>query len=203
MASLLLKTAGFEGRVCELKLGLNRFGRSDLNDFQIEHPTVSARHCELLLRAGAIVVRDCNSTNGTFLDDVPVREEAAYAGQILRLGEVELLVETADVRIAIPRFEIPIPAPPVVVADGSTLCRRHPQAQATHRCTHCLELLCDHCVTRLRRRGGKLLKLCPLCSHKVELIGPEKKKKRSFMAILRQTVKLPFMRNSRRAEIES
>ncbi len=203
MASLLIKTDGFGGRVCELKLGVNRFGRSSANDFQIEHPTISAVHCEVWLRDGAVTVHDCDSTNGTFLDDVVVHEQAAYAGQVLRLGSVELLVETTDVRIAIPAFELPKPVLPVVSADGLALCPRHPQAPATYGCTHCLELLCDECVTRLRRRGGKTLKLCPLCSFKVERIGLEKKKRKSFMEILRRTVKLPFLRSSRREEVDS
>ncbi len=203
MASLLIKTDGFGGRVCELKLGMNRFGRSPTNDFQIEHPTVSGVHCELLLRDGAVTVRDCDSTNGTFLDDEPVHEQAAYAGQVLRLGEVELLVETTDIRVAIPTFELPKPPDlPVVSAEGALLCPRHPQVPATYRCTHCLEFLCDECVTRMRRRGGRTLKLCPLCSFEVERIGPQKKKRRSFMQILRQTVKLPFARNSRREEVD-
>jgi len=49
MASLVLKSAGFDGRVIELNLGVNRFGRSPKSDVQIEHPTVSANHCEVLL----------------------------------------------------------------------------------------------------------------------------------------------------------
>ncbi len=198
MASLLLKTEGLGGRVLELKLGVNRFGRGADNDFQIPHPTVSTQHCEVLLSGEKIIVRDCDSTNGTYLDDEPVREEVMRPGQILRLGEVELLVETTDVRIAIPTFEAPRPAPPpAVLADGSLRCLRHPQVEIIYRCSHCGELLCDSCVTRLRRRGGALLKLCPLCSHKAERIVPEKRKKRSLFEILNQTIKLPFIRASR------
>jgi hypothetical protein len=53
--------------------------------------------------------------------------------------------------------------------------------------------LCDDCVTKLKRRGGKLLKLCALCSHAVEPISGEKPKKKSFLAKLTSTVKLPFI----------
>ena len=198
MASLLLKTDGFGSRVIELKLGVNRFGRGADNDFQIPHPTVSTEHCEVLLRDGQIIVRDCGSTNGTYLDDEPVCEQVMRPGQVLRLGEVELLVETTDVRIAIPRFEASRPAAvPVVSADGLMHCLRHPQGEVVYRCSHCGELLCDACVTRLRRRGGAMLKLCPLCSHKAERIVPVKKKKRTFLEILNQTIKLPFIRASR------
>jgi hypothetical protein len=84
-----------------------------------------------------------------------------------------------------------------VLTDGTILCRRHPEARATHRCTHCHELLCDTCVHRLRRKGGKTLKLCALCSHECVPIGPEKRKKKSFLGMLSKTIKLPFLRNKK------
>src|SRR5207253_1885635 len=108
-----------------------------------------------------------------------------------------ILVETADVTIAIPKFEVPRPAPPVVLTDGSLICPRHSKAQVTHQCTHCREVMCEQCVHRLHRRGGRLLKLCPLCSHKVEPIGGEKPKKKSLFGLLHKTVKLPFLHHSK------
>ncbi len=195
MARLIVKSEGAEARVLHLNLGVNRFGRSQGNDFQIEHATVSARHCEITLGDGSLTVRDCDSTNGTFVDGKPIRESTLNAGQILRLGDVELLVEATDVAIAIPKFDVPRPAPPVVLSDGSLICPRHKHARATHQCTHCREILCDDCVHRLRRRGGKLLKLCPLCSHNCEMIGGEnKKQKGGFLKFLQRTVRLPFSR---------
>jgi hypothetical protein len=192
MARLVIRSAGFEGRVIELNLGVNRVGRGPKNDIQIEHPTVSVMHCEIVLAGDGVVLRDCASTNGTFVNGQRVREAALTAGQSLHLGDVELLVETSDVTVSIPRFDMPRPAPPVVLADGSLICPRHPNALATHRCTHCREVLCDTCVRPLRRRGGKLMKFCPLCSHQCVPIGGEPRKKRSLFGIWRKTVKLPF-----------
>jgi hypothetical protein len=193
MARFLIKTEGFNGRVIDLNLGVNRFGRSRANDFQIEHLTVSASHCEVVLSQEEVLVRDCSSTNGTFVDGEPIKEARLAAGQVLRLGDVEFLVENTDLTIAIPKFEEAVAAPPVVLTDGSLLCPRHNDAPVTHQCTHCREVMCDECVHRLRRRGGKLHKLCPLCSHAVESLGGEKKKKRSFLGFLQKTVKLPFL----------
>jgi hypothetical protein len=196
MARLQIISQGFHNQVIELRLGLNRLGRNPNNDFQIEHPTVSGKHCEILLGENEIVVSDCDSTNGTFIGQESVKKATLSAGQTLRLGDVEFLVDSTEVNIAIPKFEVPKPAPPVVLWDGSMLCRRHPQATATHQCTNCQEVLCDECVHRLRRRGGKVLKLCPLCSHQCERIGGEKKKKRGFLGFFQKTVKLPFIRQS-------
>src|SRR5664279_5649559 len=180
MARLVIKSTELGERVIELNLGVNRLGRGVKNHFQIEHPTVSATHCVLVLTDDGVLVRDCESANGTYVNAERIQEAKLSAGQTLQLGQVELLVETTDAIVAIPKFEIPRPAPPVVLSDGSLICPRHPKARATHQCTHCREILCDECVHLLRRRGGKLMRLCPLCSHECVLIGGEKRKKQSF-----------------------
>ena len=46
---------------------------------------------------------------------------------------------------------------------------------------------------RLRRRGGKVLKLCPLCSHTCAPLAGEGKKKKTLLGFLHKTVKLPFL----------
>ena len=195
MARLVIKSAEFGNQVIELNLGVNRLGRNAKNDFPIVHPTVSARHCEIVLTDEAIMVRDCESANGTFLNGRRITEAKLSAGQTLQLGEVELVVETTDVTIAIPEL-VQRPAPPVVLSDGSLVCPRHPEERVTHQCTHCREVLCEACMHRLRRRGGKVMKLCPLCSHVCVSIAGEKRKKKSLFGIWRKTVRLPFLHDS-------
>ena len=41
-----------------------------------------------------MVVRDLNSTNGTFINGEKVTEKVIKPGQILRLGQVEMRLET-------------------------------------------------------------------------------------------------------------
>jgi len=200
MARLVGRSDGFRDRVLELHLGLNRLGRSPENDFHIDHPSISAWHCELYLGAQEIQVRDCESTNGTFLNGEQIQNSILQQGQILGLGDVELFVDSIEIRVAIPKLEVSRPAPPVVLSDGSVLCRRHPKAKVTHQCTHCREVLCDKCVHRLRRRGGKLLKLCPLCSHSCVPLEAETKKKKSFFGFLQQTVRLPLLSKKKEGE---
>ena len=201
MARLVVKSDGRE-QVVELKLGVNRLGRSPDADLQVIHSTISGFHCELELDRGELLVRDCESTNGTFFEGEPIREARLMAGQSFSVGDVEIFVESTDVNVAIPKIEVPVlRAPPVVLKNGELLCTRHPSATVTHRCTYCKEVMCDDCVTRMRRRGGKFLELCPLCSHKVVRIG-EKKKKKSILGFLAKTVKLPFAHTSKEAEID-
>ncbi len=198
MARLLIKTPGIESQSIELKLGSNRLGRSPDVDFPIGHPTVSSLHCELVLKDEGVVIRDLESTNGTFVDGRPVREAKLSAGQMVRLGDVELFVETTDVKIAIPKFiYTDLPAPPVVLNDGSLVCPRHPQARVTHQCTQCKEVMCEACVHQLQRKGSKtILFLCPACSAPVQLIGaPLKPRKKSLLARVGETVKLKFTRS--------
>jgi pSer/pThr/pTyr-binding forkhead associated (FHA) protein len=195
MARLLVKTDGLNSpRLIELKLGANRVGRHPDNDFQIEHPTISTVHCEIVLQDSGVIFRDLESTNGSFVDGEQVHEATLSPGQVVRLGDVELLVETTDATIAIPKFSNPdLPAPPVVMPDGGIYCPRHSRTQATHQCMTCKEIMCDACVHRLRRKGGKkTLMLCPVCSGPVGPIGgPLKPKKKSLFArIVGETVKM-------------
>lgn len=195
MARLLVKTEGLNAKLIELKLGANRVGRHPDNDFPIEHPTISSIHCEIVLMNDGVILRDLESTNGTFVNDEKVREFPLAPGQIVRLGDVELLVETIDAKIEIPQFiNVDIPKPQVVRKDGIMECLRHLGVAVTHRCTKCHETMCEACVRRLRRKGGKkMLSLCPLCSGTVELIGagPAKQKKKSLLErLVGETVKM-------------
>ncbi len=194
MARLSVKTDGLNAKEIELKLGANRVGRHPDNEFRIEHSTISSIHCELVLHAQGVLLRDLESTNGTFVNDEKVREIELAPGQIVRLGDVELIVESIDAKIEIPAFFNPeLPAPPVVRKDGVLECARHEKVAVTHQCTACKELMCDACVRRLRRKGGKkTLSLCPVCSGAVELIGAAtpKKKKSLLERIVGETVKM-------------
>ena len=180
-----------------MNLGVNHFGRDPEAHFTIVHPTISARHCELVLTADGVLLRDLGSTNGTFINGEKVQQAVLQPGQVLRLGDVEFLVESTDARIAIPEIQREIPAPPVVLPDGGLLCTRHPGGRVTHRCLQCHSVLCDFCVTRLKRKGGKVHKFCKLCSGSVELLVAEKPKKKSFLSKLTATIKLPFMRSGK------
>ena len=94
MAKLVLLSAGMTGRTHELKVEKTTIGRLEDNSFQIAEPSVSSHHCEVLLRGNDVVVRDLNSTNGTFINGEKVTEAPLKVGNILRLGQVEIRLET-------------------------------------------------------------------------------------------------------------
>ncbi|MDD5139991.1 MAG: FHA domain-containing protein [Verrucomicrobiales bacterium] len=201
MARLMIKTDGFAERALVLHLGVNHVGRDPGCELCIDHPTISSLHCELALTDDGVYVRDCNSTNGTFVNGEPVMEAWLDPGQILRLGDVELLVESTDATVAIPKFERPrqtLP-PPIVLPDGALSCPRHEQSRATYRCTYCKEVMCNACVHVIRRKGGTPHFLCVICSCECEpILAAQPKKKKGFIGFLQDTVKLKFKDTIRR-----
>ncbi len=82
------------GRTHELKVDKTTVGRVEDNMFQIAEPSVSSHHCEVLVRGNDVIVRDLNSTNGTFINGEKVTEGPIKPGQILRLGQIEMRLET-------------------------------------------------------------------------------------------------------------
>lgn len=200
MARLVIKTEGFGNRILELHLGNNRVGRDDDCEFVIDHPTVSTLHCELHLTADGIYVHDCDSTNGTFVNEEPVMEAWLDPGQTLKLGDVELLVESTTATIAIPKIErAAAQAPPAALADGSLPCPRHLGQRATFKCTSCHEVMCGDCVRMMRLTGGKPLFLCCKCHQKCERIASDPvKEKKGVLGLFQETVRLVFGRGKSR-----
>src|SRR6266478_204604 len=94
MAKLVLLSAGMTGRTHELKVDKTTIGRVEDNTFQIAEPSVSSHHCEVLLRGNDVVIKDLNSTNGSYINGEKINESVLKAGQILRLGQIEMRLET-------------------------------------------------------------------------------------------------------------
>lgn len=82
------------GRTHDLKAEKTTVGRVEDNSFQIAEPSVSSHHAEVLLRGNDVIVRDLNSTNGTFINGEKITESPIKPGQILRLGQIEMRLET-------------------------------------------------------------------------------------------------------------
>lgn len=94
MARLVLLSEGFTGRACDLQVERTTVGRLEDNAFQVSEPSVSSHHCEVVLRGNDILVKDLGSTNGTFINGERITESVLKPGQILRLGQVEMRLES-------------------------------------------------------------------------------------------------------------
>lgn len=84
-------------------------GRDSAATLTIEHPSVSRQHCLLIEKPdGGLLVRDLKSTWGTLLNGEAVTEASLRPGDIITLGEIELVVEEDSIP---PQSPSPPPPP--------------------------------------------------------------------------------------------
>jgi hypothetical protein len=103
MAKLVVLNEGLTGQSYELKVEKTTIGRVEDNTFPIPQASVSSHHCEILLRGSDVVVKDLNSTNGTFVNGQQITGESVLKpGQTLRLGQVELRLDDGTAASAPP-----------------------------------------------------------------------------------------------------
>lgn len=93
MAKLVVITESLKGLSHELKEERTTVGRLDDNTFQIAEASVSSHHCEILLKGTDVVIKDLNSTNGTYINGEKISEAPLKGGQTLRLGNVDLKLD--------------------------------------------------------------------------------------------------------------
>jgi transcriptional regulator with GAF, ATPase, and Fis domain len=78
-----------------------RIGKVEGNDVVLPEETVSRVHCEILRDQKGHLLRDLNSTNGTFLDGAEIREAYIRAGSVITVGTVQLKFQPYEERIEI------------------------------------------------------------------------------------------------------
>lgn len=84
------------GKTFELDKPEMTAGRSDAMDICIKDPSLSSHHCTFVrTEKGSYVIRDENSTNGTRVNNVPVTEKELKGSDIVQLGGVEILYDSA------------------------------------------------------------------------------------------------------------
>lgn len=87
MTELLIHSGKLQGRKLTLPEGEIILGRDETCQLRFNSTDVSRQHCVLVCAGGGIVVRDLGSSNGTFVNDVPVEgERLLHPGDLLRVG---------------------------------------------------------------------------------------------------------------------
>jgi HD-GYP domain-containing protein (c-di-GMP phosphodiesterase class II) len=93
MASRLELAVRNSDRVVSLSAGQSiTAGRTAQCDVQLDDPSVSRRHCAISFADGVLQIRDLDSANGTFINERPIKESTARAGDLIRLGAAILEV---------------------------------------------------------------------------------------------------------------
>ena len=182
MVKLLICSAGLQGLKLELQPGINRVGRNATNECPLQHPSISGVHCEVTFSDGLVFVRDLGSTNGTFIDCEPaLTSTELHPGQMLRIGEVDLVLEQGD---ALPHVAIPVvtaPEPVTPLPEDAGACAKHPHLIALFQCTQCQKLFCKQCVHQVRLVGKKPKRFCPACKGQCVPYQPQAAKKENFL----------------------
>jgi pSer/pThr/pTyr-binding forkhead associated (FHA) protein len=93
MAKLVILNQGMTGRPFELNVERTTVGRVEDNTFQITDPSVSSHHAEILMRGTEILVRDLNSTNGTYVNNERITEMELKPNDRIRGGQTVLVFE--------------------------------------------------------------------------------------------------------------
>src|SRR6516162_1872077 len=82
------------GKVIPITLAQFLIGRDPQCQLRPASPVISKRHCAVLVKGGKAFVRDFDSTNGTFVNDQPVKGEVElHNGDRLKVGPLAFLVK--------------------------------------------------------------------------------------------------------------
>jgi predicted component of type VI protein secretion system len=101
-------------------------GRQRDSDLVIVHKSVSRQHCDITERNNMLVVRDRNSSNGTYINDVQINEAYLRPGDCLRVGPLTFRAEYVEGAKSQSKY---IPTPTTL---RSTAAPSPPPAQSTH-----------------------------------------------------------------------
>jgi len=87
---LVLVNTDAAGTSYPLRSSEVKIGKSPENDVVIDHPTVSRTHLVVVRQRDRFLVRDLDSTNGTFIDGAQIKEGYLRPGVLLEVGDVQL-----------------------------------------------------------------------------------------------------------------
>lgn len=92
---LVVLSGPYRGRRVPLGKEVLRIGRDHTCDVALDDESSSRRHAEILNREGKLVVRDLNSTNGTYVNDTRIQESPLENGDRLSVGDTVFLMQTS------------------------------------------------------------------------------------------------------------
>lgn len=181
---------------------------------------MSGTHAEAWVdSSGRLVVRDLGSTNGTFINGQRVNEALVSSGQVLRLGNLELVFDAegatsqapppAPVALNLPPPPVHAPAPARVTATtapaptvaGPDDCRNHPGVMAVAICNKCGVQQCSSCAKQ-QKVGAKVIHFCGACGGQCKDLKLLKKeaaaeagRTKDFPTAIKRAFSFPFRGN--------
>jgi pSer/pThr/pTyr-binding forkhead associated (FHA) protein len=91
--NLVVDNGGHKGEMIPIRMSPFLIGRNDDCQLRPTNGSVSRHHCALIRHGNALVLRDCQSTNGTFLNAHQVKGEVElHSGDRLGIGSLAFVV---------------------------------------------------------------------------------------------------------------
>ena len=97
---IVLEGAG-KGKKIDLSKPIIRIGKKEDNDLIVEEKTVSRNHLEIIQTEDSYLLKDLDSTNGTFINDIRVKEAYLTPGDIIRIGSIRIEFIAFDEKVSI------------------------------------------------------------------------------------------------------
>ena len=123
MPHLVIMDGALKGRRFPLASGTTRIGRVTGNDIVLDNPSVSSDHCEIVMDQTGIHVHDFGSTNGTRVNDLPVKDSPLFRDDTILFGDLPAVLAGDDVPLrpdaAGDEAGMFAPRPAVVVASAA------------------------------------------------------------------------------------
>ena len=94
---LIILAGSLKGTTFTLSEAETSVGREPGNSLQLDDPSVSRHHCLIKRDDDVFKVMDLESFNGTFVNDVPVKEQRLNHGDRITIGDIFVVFLTGDV----------------------------------------------------------------------------------------------------------
>ncbi len=98
---LVVLNGAAKGKKLDLNRPVTKIGKKENNDLILDEKTVSRNHVEIVQSENSYVMRDLESTNGTFINDIRVKEAYLSPGDIIRIGTVRIEFVAFDEKVSI------------------------------------------------------------------------------------------------------
>ncbi len=98
---LVVLSGPAKGKKVDLNKSTIRVGKRENNDLVLEEKTVSRNHFEIVQTEDSYLLRDLESTNGTTINDIRVKEAYLSPGDIIRLGTIRIEFLAFDEKVQI------------------------------------------------------------------------------------------------------
>ena len=125
MACLIAMDGPVKGQRVALDNPVTRVGRREGSDWVIPDGSVSGTHCEIERTETGFLIRDLGSTNGTKVNNEPVKEQPLFRNDIILIGEIPVMIEGDDVPQTAKTDPYSIPRTTIVIQQKRTV--EHPK----------------------------------------------------------------------------